>query len=309
MLKTLDRYLRRTPQLTIIGISLLLVAAVATIDNATGSELSFSIFYLLPVSLAAWYAGGRIGRTISIVAAGAWLAIDATSGAVYSSPLIPFWNAAVRFGFFLLVAQLITSLQRHVKQEENLARVDGLTGVMSGRTFRHSAAEVVGLAGRNGKPFTIAYVDLDDFKKVNDTRGHAEGDRALKAVGSALMNSIRRTDIVGRLGGDEFAVLLPETDESGAREVVAKIRAGLASATESGGWPIGASIGATVFLTPPDDPEKAIAQADELMYRAKASGKNRTVFIEVGAASSSPALLRERPTKSPGGGGPDTPRD
>jgi len=265
----------------IIVISVLLVAAVAALDSLTGSELSFSIFYLLPVSIAAWYSGGRIGWVVSTVAAAAWLAIDATSGTVYSSRLVPFWNAAVRFGFFILVAQLLASLQSHLRLEENLARFDGLTGVMSGRTFRLSAAEVIGLAGRNGKPFTLVYVDLDDFKKVNDTHGHAKGDRALMAVSSALMNSVRRTDLVGRLSGDEFAVLLPETDESGAREVIAKIRAGLASASGAGGWPIGASIGAAVFLEPPENPDEAISSADELMYRTKRTAKNSTMYFEV----------------------------
>ncbi len=284
MLKTFDRLFRRTPRTVIIVISVLLVGAVATLDSATGSELSFSIFYLLPVSLAAWYVGGWSGPTISVLAAGTWFAIDAIDGGVYSSPFIPYWNAAVRLGFFVLVAALLTNLHRHLRMEEKLARIDGLTGVMSGRSFRHSAAEIIGLAGRNEKPFTLVYVDLDDFKKVNDTRGHAEGDRALKAVASALMNSVRRTDIVGRLGGDEFAVLLPETAESGAREVIEKIRANLTAAAAAE-WPIGASIGAAVFLDPPGNPEEAISRADHLMYEAKKSGKNSTVFFEVPAVS------------------------
>lgn len=297
MLKTFDRLFRRTPRTVIMVISVLLVGAVATLDSATGTELSFSIFYLLPVSLAAWYVGGWSGPTISVLAAGTWFAIDATDGGVYSSPFIPYWNAAVRLGFFVLVAGLLTNLHRHLRMEEKLARIDGLTGVMSGRTFRHSAAEIIGLAGRNEKPFTLVYVDLDDFKKVNDTRGHAEGDRALKAVASALMNSVRRTDIVGRLGGDEFAVLLPETAESGAREVIEKIRANLTAAAAAG-WPIGASIGAAVFLDPPGNPEEAISRADHLMYEAKRSGKNSTVFFEVPAVpgvSSDRAAVEKMP--------------
>ena len=297
MLKTFDRLFRRTPRTVIMVISVLLVGAVATLDSATGTELSFSIFYLLPVSLAAWYVGGWSGPTISVLAAGTWFAIDATDGGVYSSPFIPYWNAAVRLGFFVLVAGLLTNLHRHLRMEEKLARIDGLTGVMSGRTFRHSAAEIIGLAGRNEKPFTLVYVDLDDFKKVNDTRGHAEGDRALKAVASALMNSVRRTDIVGRLGGDEFAVLLPETAESGAREVIEKIRANLTAAAAAG-WSIGASIGAAVFLAPPGNPEEAISRADHLMYEAKRSGKNSTVFFEVPAVpgvSSDRAAVEKMP--------------
>lgn len=298
MLKTFDRLFRRTSRTVIIVVSVLLVGAVAALDNATGSELSFSIFYLLPVSLTAWYVGGWSGQAISVLAAGVWFAIDATGGSFYSSPFIPFWNAAVRLGFFVLVAQLLANVQRHLKLEESLARIDGLTGAMTGRTFRHSALEIIGLAGRSGKPFTLVYVDLDDFKKINDTRGHAEGDRTLKAVASALMNSVRRTDIVGRLGGDEFAVLLPETAQIGAREVIEKIRANLKAADDDAGWPIGASIGAAVFLEPPGNPDEAISGADDLMYRAKRSGKNSTVFFEFPAApeaSSDLAAVEEMP--------------
>jgi diguanylate cyclase (GGDEF)-like protein len=220
---------------------------------------------------------------MSVISALAWLAVDVTSGRDYSSAFVPFWNAAVRLGFFVLVAALLASLRRHLRLEESLARVDGLTGVMTGRAFRQSAAEVIGLASRTERPFSLVYADLDDFKKVNDTRGHAEGDRALKTVASALMTSVRRTDLVGRLGGDEFAVLLPETDERGSREVIDKIRTGFTEAVDAAGWPIGASIGAAVFLEPPENPEQAIARADDLMYRAKKSSKNSTVFFEVPA--------------------------
>ena len=222
----------------------------------------------------------------------AWLGVDIASGHDYSAPLIPFWNALVRLGFFILVAVLLASVRAHLRNEESLARIDGLTGVMTGRAFRYSPAEVIGLAARNGNPFVLVYVDLDDFKKVNDTRGHAEGDRTLKTIASALTQSVRRTDIVGRLGGDEFAVLLPETDETGSREVIDKIRANLSSAAAAAGWPVGASIGAAMFPIPPHDPDEAIARADALMYQAKQAGKNRTVVFEVLPDPSRPPEVR-----------------
>ncbi|MCW8985548.1 MAG: GGDEF domain-containing protein [Thermoanaerobaculales bacterium] len=282
----IDRHFRDASRPMIISVSVLLVAAVAAVDDATGQELSFSIFYLIPVSLAAWYGGRYTGYAVSILSALAWLAVDMISGKAYSGSVVPFWNATVRLGFFVLVAHLLASLRIQLTYEETLARIDALTGVTTGRAFRQSAGDVIGLAARNGRPFILVYIDLDDFKKVNDSSGHAEGDRALKAVASCLARSVRRTDIVGRLGGDEFAVLLPETDEAGAREVIGKIRANIVSTTNDGGWPIGASIGAAVFLTPPQDPNEAIARADDLMYQAKKSGKNQTVFSEVSIPAS-----------------------
>ena len=305
-MRRLDRFFQRAPRVVTLAISILLVGGVAYLDSVTGYELSFSVFYLIPISLTAWYVGRTTGQAMSVISALAWLAVDVASGRDYSSAFVPFWNAAVRLGFFVLVAALLASLRRHLRLEESLARVDGLTGVMTGRSFQQSAAEVIGLASRTESPFSLIYVDLDDFKKVNDTRGHAEGDRALKAVATALMQSVRRTDLVGRLGGDEFAVLLPDTDDAGAREVIEKIRSNLAATAADAGWPIGASIGAAVYLTPPEDTEEAIAQADELMYRAKASGKNRTVFFDVSSASTSPALRREASAASPDEISPDT---
>jgi diguanylate cyclase (GGDEF)-like protein len=307
-MRNLDRFFRRTPRPVTLAISILLVAAVSYVDRVTGYELSFSIFYLIPISLTAWYVGRTTGQAMSVISALAWLAVDVASGRDYSSAFVPFWNAAVRLGFFVLVAALLASLRRHLRLEESLARVDGLTGVMTGRSFQQSAAEVIGLASRTESPFSLIYVDLDDFKKVNDTRGHAEGDRALKAVATALMQSVRRTDLIGRLGGDEFAVLLPDTDDAGAREVIEKIRSNLASTAADSGWPIGASIGAAVYLTPSEDTEEAIARADDLMYRAKASGKNRTVYFEVRGAWTSPELRRETPAASPGPAEPDISR-
>lgn len=294
MFATIDRFLRQASWPTITSVSILLVAAVAAIDDATAQEVSFSIFYLIPISLVAWYAGRHTAIAISILSALVWLVVDTMSGKAYSSSVIPFWNAAVRLGFFGLVAYLLASLRVQLEREARLARIDTLTGVMTGSAFRESAAKVIGLAARNGRPFTILYVDLDDFKKVNDSGGHAEGDRALKAVASSLVQSVRRTDMVGRLGGDEFAVLLPETGEAGAREVIEKMRSGLASVTARGGWPIGASIGAAMFPVPPLDPSEAIERADDLMYQAKRSGKNSTVFFEVPASPSSHRGALER---------------
>lgn len=285
MLATLDRLFGSRSPILISGLAVLLIGTVGAFDHATGDELSFSIFYLLPVSLAAWYARRWAGLLIGLLSAATWLAVDLAEGHSYSHPLIPVWNAGVRLGFFLLTAQLLASLKELLQWQARMARTDGLTGVINASAFRDAAAEVLGLGSRHGRPLTLAFVDLDDFKSVNDARGHAEGDRVLCAVAGALQASVRGTDLIGRVGGDEFALLLPETGEDGARTVLAKVRENLESAIGSGGWPVGISIGAAIFPVAPKDPDHAVRQADGLMYRAKKTGKNCTVVEVVEAAA------------------------
>ena len=285
MLTNFDRSMQDAPPALITALCVAVIMALAFVDHVTGFELSFSIFYLMPISMAAWYIGGIAGLAMSVVCATSWLAVDLTGGHEYSSRLIPFWNAGVRLGFFVLVTSLLVSSKSSLERVADMARIDSLTGIMTRGAFRQAVTEIIRLAARSGQALVLAYVDLDDFKAINDTRGHAEGDRVLQAVASALTKNVRRTDLVGRLGGDEFAVLLPDTNEAGAREVLDKIRVHLAKTASDYSWPIGFSIGAAVFSVPPKNPEEAIAEADALMYRGKKAGKNLTVFLEVSQAS------------------------
>lgn len=281
MLRNFDRFMHEKPPAVIATLCVVVVMALAFVDHVTGFELSLSIFYLIPISLAAWYIGGLAGLAMSVLCAMLWLAVDLTAGHEYGHRMIPFWNAGVRLGFFVLVTSLLVSSKTSLERVEEMARIDSLTGNLTRGAFRQEVMERIRLAARSSQSLVLAYVDLDDFKAINDTRGHAEGDRVLQAVASALTNNVRRTDLVGRLGGDEFAVLFPDTNEAGAREVLDKIRRQLAKTASDCGWPIGFSIGAAVFNVPPKNPDEAIAEADALMYRGKKAGKNLTVFLEV----------------------------
>jgi diguanylate cyclase (GGDEF)-like protein len=262
------------------AISLLLIASIAAIDHATGYELSFSIFYLIPVGISAWYGGKTLGLPICVLSAAAWLAVDYLALQQYSHAAIPFWNAGVRFGFFTIVAYLLNRLRTNHDYQSSLAQQDGLTGLLNARAFRQRCVSLTQLASRHGHPIVVAYLDLDDFKRVNDTLGHSRGDEVLKAVASTLVNRLRGSDVVGRLGGDEFAVILPETDIDNARGLIAELREKLVALAERHRWPIGFSIGVAVFEAPPANPDDAIHFADELMYRVKAEGKNSILFAE-----------------------------
>lgn len=279
-MQAIHRFLSGQSHVRITLGALILTAIIGATDHVTGYELSASIFYLLPIAVIAWYVGRRTGVALCLVSAATWLVVDYTSGHQYSHFAIPFWNAAVRLGFFLIVAQLLFNLKSALAQQEVLAQLDGLTGIANARTFRQRYELLAHLAIRHARPVTLGYIDLDGFKGINDRLGHDAGDRVLRAVAAELARRLRTSDIVARLGGDEFALLLTETDQSGARSLFADIRERLLAVAAQNRWPIGFSIGVAVFLSPPESAEEALKRADALMYKVKRSGKNGIEFEE-----------------------------
>jgi diguanylate cyclase (GGDEF)-like protein len=129
-------------------------------------------------------------------------------------------------------------------------------------------------ARRDRQPTSIAYIDCDDFKRINDRFGHSTGDQLLKVVAATLMERVRKSDVVARLGGDEFAVLLPETPSQSAQEVIQGLKTGLLDRMQTHAWPVTFSIGVATFVTPPTTLNEMIELSDTLMYTVKRAGKN-----------------------------------
>jgi diguanylate cyclase (GGDEF)-like protein len=158
------------------------------------------------------------------------------------------------------------------------------------------------LAAREGNPITLAYFDLDDFKRVNDEAGHGEGDRVLRLVASTITESIRRTDSLARLGGDEFALLISGADRITAEGVISKLRTALHKAFVHERLAVTCSIGCVTFQAPLPSAEDAIRAADSLMYAVKNRGKNAVAFevfgdqtakmAPLGAAADAPLAVR-----------------
>lgn len=288
MLEKLEDFLSAQSQLRLAVFSLILVACVGLVDNQTGSEISVSIFYLIPVSFGAWFLKRRFGLCICVLSAAAWIGADHAMSHVYSHPAIPFWNAAVRLGFFFIVFLLFQRLRLALEYQASLAELDGLTGLLNARTFSKRCEVHLRLAARWNHPFVLAYIDLDGFKGVNDKLGHSVGDQVLKDVAATLEARLRSSDICARLGGDEFSILLPETDDLGAQTFFAELHSNLLKLADAKGWPIGFSIGVAVFHSQVANPDEAIKIADELMYRVKNSGKNH-VRVEIYDDTPSPA--------------------
>ena len=119
----------------------------------------------------------------------------------------------------MIFTLLLSSLKRALDRERELSGTDVLTGIRNARSFREVLGAEIERSKRFQRPFTVAYLDLDNFKTVNDCHGHEHGDELLRLVGNTILTGIRKTDTVARLGGDEFALLLPETEYEAAGAV------------------------------------------------------------------------------------------
>ncbi len=273
-----NRALRTLSRAQVFGVALLAIVIIGIPDYLIGFEVSLSVFYLVPVGIATWYAGRNAGLTIAALSMLAALGADIGAGHHAIQPGLMAWNGLLHLGFMLVVAYLLDSLRAHVEIEQELARSDPLTGIFNRRAFLEQLQFRLDLAARDGKPITLAYIDLDDFKRINDRSGHEGGDRVLRLVAGTVAASIRRTDIVARLGGDEFALLITGADPTGAESLVEKVLVALRQAFDGGRDRVTCSIGCVTFPVAPRDADSAIRAADALMYRVKNQGKNAVMF-------------------------------
>ncbi len=256
----------------LLGILLALIVGVA--DYLTGYELNFSIFYLIPVSLTAWNAGRQEGILTAGISAAFTVLANFMSGLRYSHPLILCWNFISDTLFFLVIVFAVTALRDAYERERALARKDFLTGIANRQAFHELAEREIERSKRYRRPLSVAFIDCDNFKTVNDTLGHDIGDALLHEVASALLKNLRTVDTAARLGGDEFIVMLPETDAGAADAAVKKIRNILLGTMQDHQWPVTFSIGIATFITPPDSVNELIKMADALMYNVKSGSKD-----------------------------------
>jgi diguanylate cyclase (GGDEF)-like protein len=233
--------LRGRSRTSLLVAGLGVVAGVGYLDVLTGPDLTPVLFFLLPIVVVAWYAGRGPGTVV------------ATGGAL---------------------AWLVAGLRRVVERAREIARTDALTGVANVQAFYTLAATEIARARRYRHPFTIAFLDLDDFKTVNDRLGHSAGDAVLRTVARAIVSVMRASDIVARVGGDEFVVLLPETGTAPARLAIEKLRQAVSGLVPAHGWRLTASIGVATYLVPPESVDVLVGTADQLMFAAKRNGKN-----------------------------------
>ena len=164
-----------------------------------------------------------------------------------------------------------------IRELKFLADFDSLTGIYNRRKIEDILMFEIERSKRYGKPLSVLFIDIDNFKEINDTYGHRKGDQVLRRVASLIREELRSTDFVGRFGGEEFLVVLPETGPEEAVKVAERIRRVIERA-DFGGVKVTVSVGVTGYAEGERCGE-VLERVDRAMYRAKANGKNRVVFM------------------------------
>ncbi|HLL73438.1 MAG TPA: diguanylate cyclase [Pyrinomonadaceae bacterium] len=265
----------------LITLGFLLVVLQSVINYLTGPDIPFFIFYLLPISLVAWLVGRRAAFYISLFSAASYFLTEQLTGHFDGRPFIPYFNALAQLSAFLFVTYFVSALRRSHDHERELARTDDLTSVINRRSFFEASQQEINRARRHKHPFTVAYMDVDDFKLINDRYGHSIGDTVLKSVAQTIKNSLREIDVVARLGGDEFVILMPETGEEAAQAVVSRVHSNIMDKIHEYGWPITFSIGVVTWTTPPRTVDVMLKRADDAMYEVKNNGKNQVTHLKL----------------------------
>lgn len=260
---------------------------IGGLDLILPPAMTMEPFYGILIIGSVVFGGPRFGLAALVVAVGLFITALAYPAPVLVDPS-PQTVTALRIfstaADFAILFGLVNWGSQAFIRERSLSRTDSLTGIANRLGFHRRLEHEMLRHNRAVRPMTLAYIDCDDFKAVNDRWGHDEGDRVLLAVASALRTTLRKTDSCARLGGDEFAVLLPETSEAQASLVLDKLVNILNGAMVAGRWPVGFSVGAVVFTACPTDSSQALDLADRIMYSVKKSGKARTVITCISAA-------------------------
>jgi diguanylate cyclase (GGDEF)-like protein len=199
---------------------------------------------------------------------------------------LPMEEHRVKIRWHMKNRERIQALHKAQSQLARIALSDGLTGLFNRAYFDATISQEMARCARRGLPLTLLMVDLDYFKKINDTYGHLAGDRALEAVAQVLTSMSRTSDTVCRFGGEEFAIILPETTNFNAVIVAERIRKKIAQLDL--GFPLTASIGVgSAKVSKCLLPEHIIAEADGALYEAKRKGRNRveSVVMNTGVVS------------------------
>ncbi|MBU1043929.1 MAG: GGDEF domain-containing protein [Candidatus Omnitrophica bacterium] len=266
--------LRRMPRSGILLLGGTLIVFIGLIDYLTGYQISLSLFYLLPIALVCWYVSKEHGIVFALFSILVWFDVNMADKGQEFNLSILIWNAIIRLGFFLIVVSLLGKLKIALEFEKKVSRTDYLTSVANSRFFYELAEMEIERAKRHNRMFSLAYMDVDNFKKVNDNFGHKTGDLLLQTIAETIKSLLRKTDLIARLAGDEFAILLAETDNDKALETIKRIKECLNVKVREKAWPVSFSFGLITNISNPGTLAEIINKADSLMYIAKKNGKN-----------------------------------
>ncbi len=257
-----------------------LTGLVYWLNSLAQPELRLGILYVVPVLLVALNEGLAWGIGFGCATSLLRFILGFDQLPADTPMLTRLLNELAYLAVVGIASAGLSQLRRTHARLELLATHDPLTNILNARAFTSELAHELGRNRRYGRPLALIYLDLDDFKAVNDAHGHATGDAVVRLVADAMRSALRQADVVGRLGGDEFAVLMPETDASVAHAAATRL-AGSIRTVFRGTPSVTASIGVVSVTGTEAGTDELLHKADQAMYEAKRTGKDRVVQVAI----------------------------
>jgi diguanylate cyclase (GGDEF)-like protein len=251
--------------------SILAMAMIVYFEQVTPPEIRLHILYLFPLAAIALHCDCLRTVLSSLALSIAFQLWTVFNQDLLNSPIIT--DGLITIASSILAIALARASRANYLATVSLAATDWLTGLYNRRSFESAAENEITRQRRYGGVFSLAVIDLDGFKKLNDSKGHRAGDAALKLLADLLREHTRQTDLVARLGGDEFAVLMPNTQTGACLSLCRQLAIIVASRMSYAGFGITASLGCSSFEEAPESTAAALQKADSAMYVAKENGK------------------------------------
>ncbi len=262
-----------SPVLVVVALVILLMFRG---PDASG-QIPLTVRWLLAAVLAitAWTCPSRFTIAVSLVAILTWSWIEIGAGGWHD--VLP--GHLVRLFVSMVMITWVIRAREQLATAQKLARIDNLTGLPNRQALIEAIERELSRAKRFGRPFSLAMLDCDGFKQLNDQRGHLAGDDALVLVGESLRQNVRPFDCAGRWGGDEFLIVLSEVDYDDAQMIAERLRASVRHFVERGLPSLTFSLGVLIVRQPEMGWQECVRQADQAMYEAKRAGRDQTRFV------------------------------
>ncbi len=255
-------------------VAVVTVILIACLHYAAGPLFEFHLFFFIPIVIASWFTNKYFSYFIISLVIISWTLGDYLIASETLLPIAFFFNALMHAFILIYVNHLLTYIRTLLQKEAQMAREDALTQILNRRGFFEYGETAISTANRYKLPVTIIFIDLDEFKSINDTLGHKIGDQLLYQTAKVLKENIRKSDVAGRLGGDEFCLVLLNINSSQALEFSENLRNRLKECMNHHNWNTTFSMGIVSYNTVPDDFQEIIQEADKLMYQVKNKGRN-----------------------------------
>jgi len=265
------------PNLIAIG-GYLAIMAIFSLEMISTNEIPLQVLYIFPLTAMAIHCEKTslvVGAVILSIVFQVVTLLAHENVSASSKITI----ALIILASNAMVASVARYARAHYLEAERLASIDWLTGLHNRRSIELVTDKEIARHKRYGGVFSFALVDLDNFKDLNDSRGHSVGDEALKLLAEVLRKHTRESDTVARLGGDEFAILMPNTQAVDSVRLCQQLSRKVATRMADAAFPVTVSIGCTTFEQTPEATSEIFEKADKAMYSAKANGKGCVISL------------------------------